>query len=203
MSTRNISWGRGVKAAGACGSQSYNLHMPTAWKCGASTSWNPQGLSRAFPFYTTCRMTLCRYSWIRIYYTHLYIYIYMCVCQPFFLVVKGHAADATEAPQPCGLLCNPAMQMKMMIIFCPFLSNGAPVEWNWQGKTKVLGQKPVPVPLCPPQIPHGLSRDQTRASAVGGRRLTASAMARPCPPLVFTQLEKEKYEKSQQFYVYP
>jgi hypothetical protein len=27
----------------------------------------------------------------------------------------------------------------MIIIFCPFLSNGAPVEWNWQGKTEVLG----------------------------------------------------------------
>jgi hypothetical protein len=60
-----------------------------------------------------------------------------------------------------------------------FPSNGAPVEWNWQGKTEVLGEKPVPVPLCPPQIPHGLTRDRTRASAVRGRRLTAWAMARP------------------------
>jgi hypothetical protein len=33
--------------------------------------------------------------------------------------------------------------------------------------------------ICPPQIPHGLTRDRTRASAVGGRRLTAWAMARP------------------------
>ena len=33
------------------------------------------------------------------------------------------------------------------------------VEWNWQGKTEVLGEKPVPLPLCPPQIPHGLTRD--------------------------------------------
>jgi hypothetical protein len=44
MSTRNISWG--VKAAGAYGWQ------PTTFKCrlsrnlGASTSWNPVGLSR-------------------------------------------------------------------------------------------------------------------------------------------------------------
>jgi hypothetical protein len=53
------------------------------------------------------------------------------------------------------------------------------VEWNWQVKTKELEEKPVPVPLCPPQIPHGLTRDRTRASAVGGRRLTAWAMARP------------------------
>ena len=48
-----------------------------------------------------------------------------------------------------------------------------------QGKTEVLGEKPVPVPLCPPQIPHGLARDRTGASAVRGRRLTAWAMARP------------------------
>jgi hypothetical protein len=44
-------------------------------------------------------------------------------------------------------------------VFFVFPSNGAPVEWNWQGKTEVLGGKPVRVPLCPPQIPHGLTRD--------------------------------------------
>jgi hypothetical protein len=38
-----------------------------------------------------------------------------------------------------------------------FPCNGAPVEWNWQRKTEVLGEKPVPVPLCLPQIPHGLT----------------------------------------------
>jgi hypothetical protein len=37
------------------------------------------------------------------------------------------------------------------------------------GKTEELGENPVPVPLCPPQIPHGL----TRASAARGRRPTA------------------------------
>jgi hypothetical protein len=77
-------------------------------------------------------------------------------------------------------LCNPVMKMTTtMIIFCPFPSNGAPVEWNWQGKTEVLGENPFPVPLCPPQIPHGLTGGRTPASAVGGRRLTAWAMARP------------------------
>jgi hypothetical protein len=45
-------------------------------------------------------------------------------------------------------------------------------------ETQVLGEKPVPVPLCPPQIPHGTTRDWTRASAVRGRWLTAWAMAR-------------------------
>jgi hypothetical protein len=57
------------------------------------------------------------------------------------------------------------------------------VEWNLQEKTEVLGEKPVPVPLCPPQIPHGLTRDRTLASAVGGRRLTA------CPYLFTVHLQ--------------
>jgi hypothetical protein len=61
-------------------------------------------------------------------------------------------------------------------LFFRFLCNGTPVEWNWQGKTEVLGEKPVPVPLRPQLIPHGLARDRTRASAVRGRRLTAWAM---------------------------
>jgi hypothetical protein len=42
-----------------------------------------------------------------------------------------------------------------------------------KGKTEELGEKPVSVPLCPPQILHGLTRDRTLASAVGGRLLTA------------------------------
>jgi hypothetical protein len=33
--------------------------------------------------------------------------------------------------------------------------------------------KPAPVPLCPPQIPHDLTRARTRVAAVGSRRLTA------------------------------
>jgi hypothetical protein len=55
----------------------------------------------------------------------------------------------------------------------------ATMEWYWQGKTEELGEKPVPVPLCPPQIPHGLPRARTRASAVRGRRLTTWAITRP------------------------
>jgi hypothetical protein len=49
------------------------------------------------------------------------------------------------------------------------------VEHRWNEidrETEVLGKKPVPVPLCPPQIPHEVTRDRNRASVVGGRRLT-------------------------------
>jgi hypothetical protein len=38
-----------------------------------------------------------------------------------------------------------------------------------QEQTKVLRDKPVPVLLCSPQMPHGLAWDQTWDSAVRGR----------------------------------
>jgi hypothetical protein len=59
----------------------------------------------------------------------------------YFFFVKGPAADATDAQQPWGLLCNPMMKM---ISFFVFPCNGAPVEWNWQGKTEVLREKTCP-----------------------------------------------------------
>jgi hypothetical protein len=40
-------------------------------------------------------------------------------------------------------------------------------------------RKPAPAPLCPPQIPHGMTWDRTRAASVVSQRLTAWAMARP------------------------
>jgi hypothetical protein len=40
-------------------------------------------------------------------------------------------------------------------------------------------RKPAPAPLCPPQIPLDHTQDRTRAAAVGSRRLTVWAMARP------------------------
>jgi hypothetical protein len=40
-------------------------------------------------------------------------------------------------------------------------------------ETRSTRRKPAPVSLCPPQIPHDLTWDRTRAAAVGSRRLTA------------------------------
>jgi hypothetical protein len=48
-------------------------------------------------------------------------------------------------------------------------------------------RKPPPVPLRPPQISHDLTWNRTRAAAVGSRRLTAWAMARPAPPVTLTE----------------
>jgi hypothetical protein len=43
----------------------------------------------------------------------------------------------------------------------------------------MLREKPDPAPICPLQVPHGLTRDRTRASALKGTRLTALATTRP------------------------
>jgi hypothetical protein len=60
-----------------------------------------------------------------------------------------------------GLLCQPRVIMMMEKL----------VEWL-AGETEVLGERPAPVPLCPPQNPHA-ARTRTRAAAVGSQRLTA------------------------------
>jgi hypothetical protein len=40
-------------------------------------------------------------------------------------------------------------------------------------RNRTTGRKAAPVPLRPPLIPHNLTWDQTRAAAMGSRRLTA------------------------------
>jgi hypothetical protein len=47
--------------------------------------------------------------------------------------------------------------------------------WYWQGKTDVLEEKSIPVPLCPPENSHGITWNENRNFAVRGRRLTAWA----------------------------
>jgi hypothetical protein len=72
---------------------------------------------------------------------------------------------------------------RWLIFFFVFSYNEAAMQWNWQWKPEVLGEKPVPVPLCPPQVPHGLIRDRTQAFAVRGRRLTYSLPSTRFAPL--------------------
>jgi hypothetical protein len=84
-----------------------------------------------------------------------------------FFLLKGPAADATDAPQPRRLIVQPCDEDEGFFLFFHF--NGAPVEWNCQGKN--LSQCHF--------VHHKSHVDRTRASAVRDRRLTAWAMARP------------------------
>jgi hypothetical protein len=63
----------------------------------------------------------------------------------------------------------------------------------WQGKNEELWEKPLPVPLYPPQIPHGLTRERTRASMVRGRRLTTWAMARPVLYVIYSKFANDTF----------
>lgn len=45
--------------------------------------------------------------------------------------------------------------------------------------SEVLGEKAVPVPLCPPYILRRDTWDRTQISAVAGQQITDSAMAHP------------------------
>jgi hypothetical protein len=56
----------------------------------------------------------------------------------FTFLLKGPAADATDAPQPLLPYCA-NLWWRWWVSFLLFHFNGAPVEWNWRGKTEVLG----------------------------------------------------------------
>jgi hypothetical protein len=57
------------------------------------------------------------------------------------------------------------------------------------GGMRIGRGNPAPVSLWPSQIPHELIRARTRAAAVGSRRLTAWAVARPWNNLRFNTNE--------------
>jgi hypothetical protein len=65
------------------------------------------------------------------------------------------------------------------LVFYVFPCNGVPVEWNWQGKTEVLGGETCPSDTLSTINLTRTDPGRTRASAVRGRRLTAWATARP------------------------
>lgn len=78
--------------------------------------------------------------------------------------------------------------------------SGALVEWIWQGKTEILWEKPVALPLCPPKTAHGLTWYWPTDCASTDRRLTAWTIAwRPYTTFslylaVNTQFRRDKYE---------
>jgi hypothetical protein len=76
-----------------------------------------------------------------------------------FFFVRGPAANATDARSREAYY---AILWWRWLVFSFFRVMGH--RWNEtdSGKPKYSGKKkPVPVPLCPQQIPHGLTRDRT------------------------------------------
>jgi hypothetical protein len=94
--------------------------------------------------------------------------VLFCALPCFFPWRRGGSGPSVDACLYASILRIPQMSLE---------SDGGMIYW--QRKTEELRGKPVPVPLCPPQIPHGLTRARTQASVVRGRRLTTWAMAQP------------------------
>jgi hypothetical protein len=90
----------------------------------------------------------------------------------FFIVFSGVRLSPLGTAATTGLLYQPHT-----------IGNGdrgAIVGMKIGRGNRSTRRKPAPVPLCPPQIPHYLTRARIRAAAVGSQRLTARSMARPC-----------------------
>jgi hypothetical protein len=115
---------------------------------------------------------------------------YICAAQSLHLLPTSDFGHATGQPIVktsytvhcgacrCGFLWWRAPQQMLRThrslesLWSVFFSFFEVMEHRWNKivrENRSTGEKPVPVPLCPPQIPHGLTRDRTRASAVGCR----------------------------------
>jgi hypothetical protein len=74
----------------------------------------------------------------------------------FFFLVRGPRSWCYGRTAALRLIVQPLWWIWRWAVFLPsFTSNGAPVEWNWQGKTD-SSEKNLSQCLCPSQISHGL-----------------------------------------------
>jgi hypothetical protein len=94
----------------------------------------------------------------------------------YYLVCEAIGTAATP-----GLLCQPRVIVKMIV--------EKQMECRLAGKTEVLGEKTCPsATFVHHKIPHDQTRVRTPAAAVGSRRLTAWAIARPSQRIQFQSL---------------
>jgi hypothetical protein len=88
----------------------------------------------------------------------------------YFIVISGVRLSPLGTATTTGLLYQPRTTDEC----------GAIGRMKIDRENRSTRRKRAPAPLGPPQIPHDLTRARTRTAAVGSRRLTALAMARPC-----------------------
>jgi hypothetical protein len=89
----------------------------------------------------------------------------------FFIIISGVGLSPLGTAATSGLLYKPQMIDEDEC--------GAIGGMKIGRGHRSTRRKPAPAPLYPPQIPHDQTLARTRAAAVGSKRLTAWAMARP------------------------
>jgi hypothetical protein len=103
-----------------------------------------------------------------------YPFVSMVTCRLNFFFLSFSGWGETESTLYVGH-CFPIVPARMI----DDDDYGAVGEMRIGRGNRSTQRKPAPVLICPPQIPHDLTWDRTRAAAVGSQRLTAWAMARP------------------------
>jgi hypothetical protein len=94
----------------------------------------------------------------------------------WFYGIKWRTAWATSCNMCHGVRWDSIRCVGHWLAYCtsPRCSQCTMGRGNWS-----TGRSPAPLLLCPPQIPHDVNCFRTRADAVGCRRLTPWATARP------------------------
>jgi hypothetical protein len=97
----------------------------------------------------------------------------MCIGLPFSPAFMGLSGTESNITKGTVFLLN---QSRMMMDDDECGAFGGMIGRG----NRSTGRRRVPVPLCPPQIPHVLTRDRTRASALRSRRVTAWTRLQDC-----------------------
>ena len=145
--------------------------LKSIWNLRSSDT-NCDSTASLSPGSTVLSCTLLLHTTYKVYYySELIFCYYFCyrrvtLSKQFFL--EGPRSRWYGRIAAWRLIMQPCDEDDEVFSLLPCI--GAPVEWIWQGETKVLGEKPVQVPLCP-QIPHG-SNTGLRGERLATNRLS-------------------------------
>jgi hypothetical protein len=123
--------------------------------------------------------------------TYLQVFSRMSCTMHFSIIPSGVRLSPLGTAATTGLLYRPQMMDDG--------DYGAIGRMKTSRGNRNTRRKPAPVPLCPPQIPHDLTRARTRAAAVGSQRLTACELSHDFAPSINSSLSLKSCDPNQFF----